>query len=146
MNQPQEHMCSPSRTPLPPPSPSHLSGLSQCTSFGCPALCIKLALVIYFAYGNMHVSMLFLQISHPRLLPHRPKVRSLHPCLFACLAYRIIITIFLNFVYTRIYMCVYVHVLILFKPTLVPCLSLNENTAVLFSIALFYKSNNFCCC
>ena len=32
MNQPWVYMCSPSWTPLPPPSPSHPSGSSQCTS------------------------------------------------------------------------------------------------------------------
>ena len=48
MNQPQVYMCPPSRTPLPPPSPSHLSRLSQCTDFECPVSCIKLGLVIYF--------------------------------------------------------------------------------------------------
>ena len=32
MNQPWIYMCSPSWTPLPPPSPSHPSGSSQCTS------------------------------------------------------------------------------------------------------------------
>ncbi|KAB0346514.1 hypothetical protein FD754_011371 [Muntiacus muntjak] len=32
MNQPWIYMCSPSRSPLPPPSPSHPSGPSQCTS------------------------------------------------------------------------------------------------------------------
>ena len=32
MNQPWIYMCSPSRSPLPPPSPSHCSGSSQCTS------------------------------------------------------------------------------------------------------------------
>ena len=40
-------------------------------------------------------------ISHPCLLPHSPKVCSLHLCLFCCLAYRIVITVFLN----SIYMC-----------------------------------------
>ena len=44
----------PSWTPLPPPSPPHPSGLSQSTSFEHPALCIELALVIYFTYGNIH--------------------------------------------------------------------------------------------
>ena len=34
--------------------------------------------------------------SHPRLLPQSPKVCSLHLCLFYCLAYRVIVTIFLN--------------------------------------------------
>ena len=41
--------------------------------------------------------------SHPRLLPHSPKVCSLHLCLFGCLAYRVIITIFLNSIYMRWY-------------------------------------------
>ena len=44
------------------PSSSHPSGLSQCTSFECPVSYIKLGLVIYFTYGNIHVSMLFSQI------------------------------------------------------------------------------------
>ena len=39
--------------------------------------------------------------SHPLPLPQSPKVRSTHLCLFCCLAYRVIITIFLN----PIYMC-----------------------------------------
>ena len=37
--------------------------------------------------------------SHSHLLPHRPKVCSLYLCLFCCLAYRVIVTIFLNFIY-----------------------------------------------
>ena len=39
--------------------------------------------------------------SHPRPLPRSPKECSIHLCLFCCLAYRVIITIFLN----SIYMC-----------------------------------------
>ena len=39
--------------------------------------------------------------SHPLPLPQGPKVRSIHLCLFCCLAYRVIIAIFLN----SIYMC-----------------------------------------
>ena len=38
--------------------------------------------------------------SHPLPLLQSPKVHSIHPCLFCCLAYRVIITIFLNSVYT----------------------------------------------
>ena len=34
--------------------------------------------------------------SHPLPLPQSPKVRSIHLCLFCCLTYRVIITIFLN--------------------------------------------------
>ena len=37
-----------------------------------------------------------LKSSHPRLLPQSPKVCSLHLCLFCCLTYRVIVTIFLN--------------------------------------------------
>ena len=37
-----------------------------------------------------------LKSPHPHLLPQSPKVCSLHLCLFCCLAYGVIITIFLN--------------------------------------------------
>ena len=43
----------------------------------------------------------FPKLSHPLLLPLSPKVRYTHLCLFSCLAYRVIIAIFLN----SIYMC-----------------------------------------
>ena len=36
---------------------------------------------------------------HPLPLPQSPKDCSIHLCLFCCLAYRVIITIFLNFIY-----------------------------------------------
>ena len=39
--------------------------------------------------------------THPLPLPQSPKVCSIHLCLFCCLAYRVIITIFIN----SIYMC-----------------------------------------
>ena len=42
----------PSWDPLPHPSLPYPSGLSQSTGSGCPASCLELALVIYFAYGN----------------------------------------------------------------------------------------------
>ena len=58
-HQPWLYMCSPSWTPLPPPSPSHPSGSSQCTSPEHPVPCINLGLAIYFTYDNIHVSMLF---------------------------------------------------------------------------------------
>ena len=53
MNQPRVYMWPPSRTPLPPPSPSHPSGSSQCTSPEHPVSCIKLGVVIYFTYVNI---------------------------------------------------------------------------------------------
>ena len=37
--------------------------------------------------------------SHPLLLPQSPKDCSIHLCLFCCLAYRVIVTIFLNSIY-----------------------------------------------
>ena len=39
--------------------------------------------------------------SHPLPLPQSPKVHSIHLCLFCCLPYGVIVTIFLN----SIYMC-----------------------------------------
>ena len=101
MNQPRVHMCAPSWTPLPPASPSHPSGLSQCTGFECPVSCIQCGLVIYY---NMVIHMFqsySLKSSHLCFLPQSPKVCSLHLCLFCCLTYRVIVTIFLN----SIYMC-----------------------------------------
>ena len=40
--------------------------------------------------------------SHPRLLPQSPKVWYLHLCLFCCLSYKVIVTIFLNSIYIYI--------------------------------------------
>ena len=37
--------------------------------------------------------------SHPRPLPQSPKDCSIHLCLFCCLTYRVIVTIFLNSIY-----------------------------------------------
>ena len=53
---------SPYPEPLHTSLPPHPSGLSQSTGFGCPTSSVKLALVIYFTYGNVHVSVLFSQI------------------------------------------------------------------------------------
>ena len=41
--------------------------------------------------------------SHPRPLPQSPKDCSIHLCLFCCLVYRVIIIIFLNSMYMRLY-------------------------------------------
>ena len=110
MNQPQAHMCSQSRTPshLPPhPIPqghtsapgvstlSHASNLDQrSTSY--------IIMYIYQCYP--------LKSSHSRLLPQSPKDHSLHLYLFLCLAYRVIVTIFLN----SIHMCYYTILVLLF--------------------------------
>ena len=41
--------------------------------------------------------------SHPLPLPQSPKDCFIHLCLFCCLAYRVIVTIFLNSIYMRQY-------------------------------------------
>ena len=56
-----------------PPSQSTHSGLSLCSGFEHPVLGIELALVIYFTYGNIHVSLLFSQIIPPSLSPTESK-------------------------------------------------------------------------
>ena len=96
MNPPQVYTCSPSWTPLPPRSPYHPSGSSQCTSPEHPVSCIEPGQAICFTYDIIHVSMPFSQITHPCPLPQSPKDCSIHLCLFCCLAYRVIVTIFLN--------------------------------------------------
>ena len=61
------HMSLLSWTPLPPPSPSHPSKLSQSTGFEFPAPYSKLPVAVYFTYGNISVSIL----NHPTLsFPH----------------------------------------------------------------------------
>ena len=65
MNPPQVYMCSPSWTLLPPPSPYHPSGSSQCTSPKHPVLCIEPGLVTRFILDSIHVSMTFSQIFPP---------------------------------------------------------------------------------
>ena len=75
---------SPILKPLPSPFPPHLSGLSQCNSFECPASCIELGLVIYFTYGNIHVSMLFSQI-----IPPSPSPRVQKSILYICVSFAV---------------------------------------------------------
>ena len=85
----------------PPPSPFHPSGLSQCTapSIQYHALKLDWQLVSYmiFYIFQCHSP----KSSHPLPLPQSPKDCSMHQCLFCCLVYRVIVTIFLN----SIYMC-----------------------------------------
>ena len=73
MNPPRVYMSSQSWTPLPPPSPYHLSGSSQCTSPKHPVSCIKLRLAIHFLHDSIHVSMPFSQIIPPSTSPSECK-------------------------------------------------------------------------
>ena len=88
MNPPQVYMCSPSWTLLPPPSPYHPSGSSQCTSPKHPVLCIEPGLVTRFIYDIIHVSMPFSQIIPPSPSPtestlesplDRKEIQPVHP-------------------------------------------------------------------
>ena len=71
-----------------------LSTLSHASNLDCQSLS---HMIIYMFQCHS------LKSSHPHLLPQNPEVCSLHLCLFCCLAYRVIVTIFLN----SIYMCQY---------------------------------------
>ena len=73
LNLPWLYKCSPSWTLLPPPSPSHPSGSSQCTSSEHPVSCIKPGLAIWFTYDNLHVSMPFSHIILPSPSPTKSK-------------------------------------------------------------------------
>ena len=65
--------CSPSWTLLPPPSPYHPSGSSQCTSPKHPVSCIEPGLAIRFLYDIIHVSVPFSQIIPPSPSPTESK-------------------------------------------------------------------------
>ena len=73
MDPPRVYMCSPSWTPLPPLSPYHPSGSSQCTSPEHPVSCIEPGLEIHFTYDNIHVSMPFSQTIPPLSSPTESK-------------------------------------------------------------------------
>ena len=68
------HRSLPSWTSLPPPSMSHLSKLSQSTSFGFLTLYIKFPLANYSTYGNVYVSKLLSQIISPFPSPAVSKI------------------------------------------------------------------------
>ena len=67
MNQSWVYMSSQSWTPLPPPTPYHLSGSSPCTSPKHHVSCIEHRLALRFLHDSIHVSMPF-----SRIIPHSP--------------------------------------------------------------------------
>ena len=69
MNPPRVYTCSQSWTLLPPPSPYHASGSSQCTSPKHPVSCTEPRLAIHFLHDIIHVSMPFSQIIPPSQSP-----------------------------------------------------------------------------
>ena len=73
MNPPWVYMSSPSWNPLPPPTPYHLSGSSQCTSPKHPVSYIEPRLAIRFLHDIIHVSMPFSQIIPPSPSPTESK-------------------------------------------------------------------------
>ena len=73
MNPSWVYTCSPSWTPLLPPSLYHPSGSSQCTSPKHPVSCIEPGLAICFLYDIIHVLMPFSQIIPPSPSPTESK-------------------------------------------------------------------------
>ena len=72
--------CVPQPEPLlPPPSPYHTSGSSQCTSPKLPVSCIEPGLAIHFLQDIINVLMPFCQIIPPSL-SHRVQKTVLYIC------------------------------------------------------------------
>ena len=102
MNLPRVYMCPPSWTPphisLPIPSlwviPVHQPWAPSLMSHAWNLDWQSVSHMIIYMFQCYS-----LRSSHPRLLPQSPKDCSIHLCLFCCLAYRVIVTIFLNSIY-----------------------------------------------
>ena len=85
-----------------PESHSHLPAYP--IPLGCPSAPTLIALfhalnLDWSSISHMVIYMFWcysLKLSHPHLLPQSPKVSSVPLCLFCCLVYRVIVTIFLN--------------------------------------------------
>ena len=97
MNPPWVYTCSHPELHPPPPSPYHPSRSSQCTSLKHPILKLDWRFISYMILYMIQCHSP--KSSHPLPFPQSPKDCSIHLCLFFCLAYRVIIAIFLNSIY-----------------------------------------------
>ena len=101
MNPPWVYTSSQSWIPPPPHLPPHIISLDHPRA-PAPSILYPVLNIDWHFVSYMIVYMFKChspKLSHP--LPLSPKVCSTHLCLFCCLAYRVIIAIFLN----SIYMC-----------------------------------------
>ena len=90
--------------PILNPPPTSLSILSHLGNPSAPALSTLSHASNLDWWSVLHMIIYMFQCyslrsSHPRLLPRSPKDYSIHMCLFRCLAYRVIVTMFLNSIY-----------------------------------------------
>ena len=97
MNPPQVYMCSPPWTLLPPHTiplgrPSAPAPSIQHHAWNLDWWLISYMILYVFQCHSP-------KSSHPLPLPQSPKDCSIHQCLFCCLVYRVIVTIFLNSIY-----------------------------------------------
>ena len=76
-----------------PPCPSPTPGVHS----DSPGLVTISYMILYIFQCHSSKS------SHPVPLPQSPKDCSINQCLFCCLVYRVIVTIFLNSIYMRWY-------------------------------------------
>ena len=96
MNQPRVYMSSQSWNPS--HLPLHIISLDH-PHAPAPSILYSVSNLDWWFVSYMTVYMFQCHSptsSHPLPLPQSPKVHSIHLCLFCCLTYRVIITIFLN--------------------------------------------------
>ena len=96
MNQPKVYLCPPILEPS-----SHL--LPYPTPLGCHRAPALGSLAVYFAYGNVYVSVLLYQFAPPSPSPLCPQVCFLCLCLLCCPADEFIRTILLDHIYALVY-------------------------------------------
>ena len=95
-------MSPPSWTSIPPPTPSHLSRMSQSTGSELSASYSKFPLATYSTCGGVRVSTLLSPFAHPSPPTLCPEACPLCLCLHGP-ASRLISTVFLDFIYMHYY-------------------------------------------